>query len=315
MEQNEPNGQAQEQPTGLLPMPAAVPSATADRSMAVLPQANTGNCVTCGSPLRSNPELGMAYPYIYAIGNIEARFPTVSIQKEFAQITGRSDTSGMTDQAVLHETLADTSNRYLARSMCYVMAINNVDTYILQPHDSADLSLLIDATRAGYDSEAIDAVIGVRGPIAPPEACNGLMLPIVIFDQIYSFDHSSLRDAIPRSKGMSDSAFDSTVDEVLARIRQLEDNAGATDEDRALNYLALRYNRIYEETANAHGRGESLSGIEVRRAPLSGGRIIVDVIFSYTNRSTDVVDKWGVRVDVTEEFPFLVTKFSPYLER
>ncbi len=283
--------------------------------MAAHPHAAAGHCATCGGAVRSDADLALNYPFIYAIGNIEARFPTIGLQKEYAQVTGRSDTTGMTDQAVLHDTLGDANNRYLARSMCYVMTINNVETYILRPRYAADFDLLIDATRAGYDPEAIDAVIGVRGPIAPPETCNGLMLPIVIFDQIYSFDHSSLRDAIPRSEGVSDTTFDSTVDEVLTRIRQLEDNAGATDEDRALNYLALRYNRIYEETANAHDRGESLSGIEVRKAPLSGGRTIVDVILSYTNRSTDVVDKWGVRVDVTEEFPFLVTKLSRYLER
>jgi PatG C-terminal len=39
------------------------------------------------------------------------------------------------------------------------------------------------------------------------------------------------------------------------------------------------------------------------------------VIFSYTNRNTDVVDKWFVRVDVTDEFPFLVTRLSPYYDR
>ena len=44
-------------------------------------------------------------------------------------------------------------------------------------------------------------------------------------------------------------------------------------------------------------------------------RKIVDVIFSYSNRSTDVTQKWSVRVDVTEEFPFLVTKLSPYFDR
>jgi hypothetical protein len=48
---------------------------------------------------------------------------------------------------------------------------------------------------------------------------------------------------------------------------------------------------------------------------LSGTRKIVDVIFSYTNRTTDVVEKFFVRVDVTEEFPFLVTKLSPYYDR
>jgi len=39
------------------------------------------------------------------------------------------------------------------------------------------------------------------------------------------------------------------------------------------------------------------------------------VILSFTNRATDVVDKFFTRVDVTEEFPFLVTKLSPYFDR
>jgi hypothetical protein len=39
------------------------------------------------------------------------------------------------------------------------------------------------------------------------------------------------------------------------------------------------------------------------------------MIFSVTNRNTDVNEKFFVRVDVTEEFPFLVTKLSPYLDR
>ena len=30
---------------------------------------------------------------------------------------------------------------------------------------------------------------------------------------------------------------------------------------------------------------------------------------------TDVIEKFFVRVDVTEEFPFLVTKMSPYYDR
>jgi len=41
----------------------------------------------------------------------------------------------------------------------------------------------------------------------------------------------------------------------------------------------------------------------------------VNVIFSFTNRNTDVTQKYFVRVDLTEEFPFLVTKMSPFFER
>jgi hypothetical protein len=48
---------------------------------------------------------------------------------------------------------------------------------------------------------------------------------------------------------------------------------------------------------------------------LSGERNIVDAIFSFTDRATDVVEKQFLRVDVTEEFPFLVTKLSPYYDR
>jgi hypothetical protein len=41
----------------------------------------------------------------------------------------------------------------------------------------------------------------------------------------------------------------------------------------------------------------------------------LEVVFSFTQRTTDVVSKQFVRVDVTEEFPFLVTRLSPYYDR
>jgi hypothetical protein len=44
-------------------------------------------------------------------------------------------------------------------------------------------------------------------------------------------------------------------------------------------------------------------------------RNVVDVIVSLTNAATDVVEKQFLRVDVTEIFPFLFTKLSPYYDR
>jgi hypothetical protein len=41
----------------------------------------------------------------------------------------------------------------------------------------------------------------------------------------------------------------------------------------------------------------------------------LDVISSCTNRQTDVVEKYFTGVDVPEEFPFLLTKLSPYYDR
>jgi hypothetical protein len=141
---------------------------------------------------------------------------------------------------------------------------------------------------------------------------------VVAFDQLYSFDRDTLLDAIPVPDGLAEEGqqqFRAASSEVLDRILQLSDNAGATDEHRALNYLAVRYPAIYSRTAQAHMDNASLTAVDVRPSPLSGVRAILDVVFSYTHRQTDVTEKYFVRVDVTEEFPFLVTKLSPFYDR
>jgi hypothetical protein len=53
----------------------------------------------------------------------------------------------------------------------------------------------------------LDVVIGTRGPIAPPEPCKGLMVPIVAFDQIYSFDPDALIKQIPRPEKFPEEEF------------------------------------------------------------------------------------------------------------
>jgi hypothetical protein len=77
----------------------------------------------------------------------------------------------------------------------------------------------------------------------------------------------------------------------------------------------MRYPGIYAKTAEQFRQNFSLTGVDVRPSPLSSTRNIIDVIFSYTNRNTDFTEKFFVRVDVTEEFPFLVTKLSPFFDR
>jgi hypothetical protein len=259
--------------------------------------------------------LRVAMPaYVYGIGRIEPRFPSLSAEKEFAQATGRAETAGLTDRQALHEVLSQRQNRYLARQLCWVLTIEGLDTYILQPRDPADLDLLVEALRPTPRLTDVDVVVGVRGPIAPPELCNGLMVPLVGFSQIYSFDVDSLIKSIPRPEKVTAKDFDAVAEELFHRIMQMADNAGATDEHRALNYLAVRYPVVYATAADAFGRNASLTAIEVRPSPLSGVRKIVEVIFCFTNRQTDVTEKFFTRVDVTEEFPFLVTKMSPYYD-
>jgi len=67
--------------------------------------------------------------------------------------------------------------------------------------------------------------------------------------------------------------------------------------------------------AEAYGQNSSLTAVAVRPSSLSGARNIVDMIFSFTHRQADVTEKYFCRVDMTEEFPFLVTKLSSYFDR
>jgi hypothetical protein len=296
-------------------MPPVAPPPLTHAGPSLSPQVGV-LCRTCGSTAASAADAGVANtPHVYALGRIEARFPDLAAEKEFAQASGRAETAGKTDQETFHAVLSQRENRYLVRQLCWVLTIQGLETYLLRPRDPADIDLLVDAIRPAPSPNDVDVVIGWRGPIASPEMCNGLMVPMVAFDQIYSFDRDALIKAIPKPAKTSAEQFRPAAEELFNRIMQVTDNAGATSEHRALNYLTMRYPAIYATAADEFARDFSLTGVDVRPSPVSSTRDIVDVIFAYTNRNTDFTEKFCVRVDVTEGFPFLVAKMSPYYDR
>src|SRR5262249_31886018 len=160
-------------------------------------------------------------------------------------------TAGLTDRQALHAALSKPENRYLVRQLCWVMTIEGLETYLLVPRDPVETRLLVEAVRPAPQPWDLDVVIGLRGPIPPPEMCNGLMVPIVVFDQIYSFDRDTLIKAIPKPEKTTAKEFVPAAEELFDRIMQMTDNAGSTDEHRALNYFAVRYPKIYEAVAEA----------------------------------------------------------------
>ena len=282
---------------------------------AVLAQACTDGSCSDGSTADGGES--DRYPFVYAIGDIQIRFPSLGVEKEFAQASGRIDTAGLTDQQALHSVLTQPKNRYLSRQVCWVLTIEGLDTYLLRPREASDFDVLLEAVRANVSRQDVDVVIGVRGPLAPPSMCNGLSVPIVSFSQIYSFDRDSFVKAVPVPKGQKPDAFASTVGELFERILKVADNAGATDEHRALNYLATRYPAVYNLGADRYDAGFSLTSIETSPSRLSGTRGLVNVNLVFTNRQTQVSDRYAVRVDTTEEFPFLSSRLAPapYIER
>jgi hypothetical protein len=304
-------------------------------------------------PVERNPSSSRPAPtnpapptsFILAFGLVEPQFSSLALEREFTQATGRSATEGLTDRQVFQSVLAERANRYLARQLCWTFKIQGLVTYLLVPRDQLDVELLLEAVRADPRPSDVDMLVGVRGPIAPPEACNGLTVPMVAVDKLHSFDRDEFINAIPRpemprtekeeqaeparrrGRGRTsgegaapeegedeDRQFRATAEELFDRILQMADNAGATDEDRACNYL-LTYPEVYRQTAEAYAAESSLSAVEARPSRLTGTRKVMDVIFSYTHRRTGVTEKYYVAVDVTEEYPFLVKPLSPYYER
>lgn len=282
---------------------------TPDRAIVA---AQAGSCPTCAVGAGGD---GGPATHVYAIGTLKMRFPSPGVEKEFAQAAAGMGTANLTDQEVVHQTLRQ--HRYLANEVCWVYSIENTDTYLLVPRDAATLDKFIEATAPASRGIDVDVVIGQRGPMAPAEFCNGLVVPIVLVDQIYSFNKPELISAIPKPTGTKGSAtaFEGTAEELFDRIQQLADNVGATDEHRALNYLSVRYPQIYANAASMHAEQSHLTSVEVIPSRLSGSRKLVDVVMAYTHRPTDVVTKFYVRVDVTEKYPFIDRKLSPFYDR
>jgi hypothetical protein len=294
--------------------------------------------------------------FVYALGEIDFRFPNAGLEKEVAQVVGQTAQSGTPQRDAVLTAISDRRNRYLARGLCWTLAVSHLETYILVPRDPGDYDLLLEAvTQDAYgdgespkdgdgdgespkdgdgDGESqeqtdqrgepgrrpthVDLVIGARTGIAPPEMCNGLSVPVVVCDQIYSFPRTTLIESIPPPDSVTEAdnvrQFRHSAGRFFDYVMHVADNTGATDEHRALNYLAVRYPRIYTAVTEQEGQNASLAEIEARPSAVSEVRRIVDVIFAFRHRQTDVVTKYLVRVDVSDMYPFLAAPLSPYYD-
>src|SRR6202158_948060 len=125
-------------------------------AMSDLVARSSPECPTCGSSPGNGKERSRSW--IYAIGRIEPRFPTLALEKEFAQATGREKTVGLTDRQALHTVLSKPENRYLARQLCWILTVEGLETYVLRPRDPADVALLVEAVRSNPGRLDLDVV-------------------------------------------------------------------------------------------------------------------------------------------------------------
>ena len=252
-------------------------------------------------------------PYVYVLGQIEARFPSRSIEKEYVQIIERSKSANFEHQQAFYSVLSQPENRYLARKLSWVLTKEGVPIYILLPTGPEDLDILLEAIRPSACPLDRQVVVGRKGPVAPPEMC-GLEVPMVLVDHLYSLEYNNFMKSI-HPELVADEKFKAAALELFRRMMQIADNTGSTEKHRALNYLAVRYLAIYSTAAEKLENSFSLTSAEAIPSRLSDSRKIISVVFSFTNRETGIMEKYFVRVDVTEEFPFIVTKMAPYYDR
>jgi hypothetical protein len=112
--------------------------------------------------------------YVYAIGRIAPHFPNLGLEREFAQVLGQVASAGLTDADTMHRVFEDPVYRYIVRQLCWVMSIEGVETYIVEPDVAETTEALVASIPTSPNGSDINVVIGTLGDIAAPEMCNGL---------------------------------------------------------------------------------------------------------------------------------------------
>lgn len=255
-------------------------------------------------------------PYVYALGELALDLPTPGIRREFARVAEQQLGVQDLDEATIRALIARPENRYLARMACWVLAREGVPVFLVRPRNPEALDLLIESLHPEPAIESTLAlVIGVQGEVDPQDVCGALQVPVVYFDQIESVIREELLEAARARLGLLGdigARYLIQVRGVLERILRLAGDGYSLDAYRALSYLAVRYPEIYLRAVEAFERGYELTDVQPRPAVLENGRKIVDLIFVYTNPETGDVKQAFARVDVTEEYPFLVAGLAPY---
>jgi hypothetical protein len=207
--------------------------------------------------------------------------------------------------------------RYIARQLCWELTVEGQLAYHLALDDWQDLDDLIECLGQPPHGDLVQ--IAGSSSMIPVEACQGEVAPVLKVAQITAYEPNDfvewVGNALQTPGGAPPAARSASelVLSLLSRLVQAADNFGDEDQWRALNFLAVRYEALYELYADKVGKEDYLlDSIRVvpsrmsRQRPLD--RQIVDVVFSYVNtKSAYAVEKYFTRVDVTCMFPFLIT--------
>ena len=250
--------------------------------------------------------------WVYALGKLDVRFPSLGIEREFRQREARTPAAkseSMSRRERVREVLK--ANPHLATRVCYVFQVGGLAAYVVVPTGAYVRDELLEGLVRSGKADGFCLLIGRRGPICRPETCGGLLAPIVACDQLYASDQEEWRSTLESSLGSALGAreikaetFATTATEVFDRVSTSLENLGATDEHRALNYLLMQHPGLFLAAAERVGK-QVLDRVETRAVAGVGARRMVLVIATFLDLTTGVPERLFCRVDVTEEWPFL----------
>jgi hypothetical protein len=333
-----------------LPLPLDGTAEIAAKSgQAVMPAQGLGGCA-CGAPGGICAcGSGMSGPseFVYVLGSVDIRFPDQSISEELQIVaqkhgiklddTEKKDRGRKKDKserekkdeelrAFYFRVLKEPDARYVARQVCWILKVEGQIAYHLVLRDLHDLPDLISCLGHPLDAD-LDLFVGTS-PLVEMEKCPGVRKRILTVEYLSSFEKddllkwfgaSSEKSRKPRSRTRTTSGSDHDRNELYDMLVQTADNYGNLDEQRALNFLAIRYKPLYELYAEMvlsdPKNSYNLVGVEVFKSRLSADRQIVDPVITFERKDSTAVERYFVRVDVSHMFPVIVNHVAKYVAR
>ena len=277
-------------------------------------------CADCASRILP-PE-----QYVYAIGRMDVRFPSLGIEREYQQRERALHDLPQQSRNVRILAVLE-KNPHLALRVNYVFLIGGSPVFALSPSSGALKEAFFKALSQSHEIDHSCVVIGRAGAFTNPAAYGGLLLSLVSVDQLYTFSASEWAEGLAKvaqpalkSRKVETAHFQTVSQGIFREVITMPENMGISDGHRALNYLLVQHPGMF--LAAAERPNHLLDRIETRVIQVVGGRRHVAVILNFLDRGTGVPERLFCTVDVTEEWPFVVSTegaspplgFAPFLD-
>jgi len=264
-------------------------------------------CSSCASKDRGeSPHMDQ---FVFAIGKLDVKFPNIGLEREFQRAAQRSGATTGTRSEKLAAVLR--SHRHIASRICPLLLVGGIPVYVIAPAAAYVRDALIEALAVNDSGDQWVVVSGRLGPPCRPTDCGGVVAPVVACDELYSFTvqqwskdlTEALQPAI-KAKRATDQALARAAKEVFSTVVSSAENAGASEQHRALNYALVRHPGIFLTVAERSDRAV-LDKIETRMLPSFASRRQVGIVFTFLDNTTGVAERLFCRIDVTDEWPFV----------